>query len=56
VELGRVIENRGNSILFLCTNITHTSVASAIGPSITTFSTDFFLPKPGFLGIYLNFL
>jgi hypothetical protein len=24
-------------------------VACAVGPSVTTFSTDFFLPKPGFL-------
>jgi hypothetical protein len=42
VELGSVIENKGKSIFFLCTNITHTSVASGIGPNITTFSTDFF--------------
>ncbi len=27
----------------------------AIGPSATMSSTDFFLPKPGFLKIYLNF-
>jgi len=32
-----------------------TSVVRAIGPSVPTSSTDFFLPKPGFLGIYLNF-
>ncbi len=32
-----------------------TSVACASGPSVTTSSTDFFLPKPGFFGIYLNF-
>jgi hypothetical protein len=25
-----------------------TSVAYAVGPSVTTFSTEFFLPKPGF--------
>jgi len=26
-----------------------TSVVCAVGPSVTTSSTDFFLPKPGFL-------
>ncbi len=29
-------------------NIMFTSVACAIGPSVTTSSTDFSLPKPGF--------
>jgi hypothetical protein len=30
-------------------------MACAVGPSVTTSSTDFFLPKPGFFGIDLNF-
>jgi hypothetical protein len=42
----------GPSQLLSCSG---TSVACAVGPSVTTSSTDFFASKTWFLGIYLNF-